>query len=49
MRFISDSVVSFDAYYECGSCEGGCYEEENKVAAFTYSSGEITAVLTAED
>lgn len=49
MRFISDSVVSFDAYYECGSCEGSCYEEENKVAAFTYSSGEITAVLTAED
>jgi hypothetical protein len=50
MRFISDSVVSIDTYYECGICDGGnCYEEENKVPAFTYSSGEITAVLTADD
>ena len=44
MRFISDSVVSIDTYYECGSVDG-----ENKIAAFTYSSEEITAVLTADD
>lgn len=50
MRFISDSVVSINTYYECGICDdGNCYEEENRVPAFTYSSGEITAVLTADD
>ena len=44
MTFVSDSVVSFDAYYECGTRGEG-----NNVPAFTYSSGEITAVLTAQD
>ena len=48
-KFISDSVVSIGIYYECGICKGDCYQEGNKAPAFTYSSGETTAGLIAEE